>query len=112
MSVFNQSRSHIIRIVFLFSFVVIIAQLFYLQVVSSKYGQLADDNAILRKTIYPPRGLVLDHRKKAILNNNLTYDLMVTPAQAKKIDTTFFCKLMDIDTVEFKKRMIDRKSVV
>jgi penicillin-binding protein 2 len=106
MSVFNQSRSYIIRLVFVVAFVVIIAQLFYLQVVSKKYGQLADDNAILRKTIYPPRGLVLDRHRKAILNNTLTYDLMVTPSQAKRIDTAFFCKLMEIDTVEFKKRMI------
>jgi penicillin-binding protein 2 len=106
MSVFNQSRSYIIRLVFLVAFVVIIAQLFYLQVVSKKYGQLADDNAILRKTIYPPRGLVLDRHRKAILNNTLTYDLMVTPSQAKRIDTTFFCRLMEIDTAEFKKRIV------
>lgn len=68
---------------------------------------MADENAILRKTIYPPRGLVLDRKKKAILNNTLTYDLMVTPAQAKGIDTTFFCQLMEIDTGEFHKRMIN-----
>ncbi|MBK9569554.1 MAG: penicillin-binding protein 2 [Chitinophagaceae bacterium] len=106
MSVFNQSRSRVIRLIFLITFVVIIAQLFYLQVVSGKFSQLADDNAILRKTIYPPRGLVLDRNKQAILNNTLTYDLMVTPSQAKGIDTTFFCRLMEIDTAEFHKRII------
>lgn len=106
MSVFNQSRSYIIRLVFLVAFVVIIAQLFYLQVISKKYGQLADDNAILRKTIYPPRGLVYDRNKKAILNNTLTYDLMVTPSQTKGIDTAFFCRLLAIDTAEYKKRII------
>ena len=107
MSVFNQSRSRVIRLIFLITFVVIIAQLFYLQVVSGKFSQLADDNAILRKTIYPPRGLVLDRNKQAILNNTLTYDLMVTPSQAKGIDTTFFCRLMEIDTAEFHKRIIN-----
>lgn len=68
---------------------------------------MADDNAILRKTIYPPRGLVLDRNKLAILNNTLTYDLMVTPSQAKGIDTTFFCRLMEIDTIEFRKRIVN-----
>lgn len=106
MPVFNQSRSRIIRLIFLVTLVIIIAQLFYLQVISSKFGRMADENAILRKTIYPPRGLVLDRKKKAILNNTLTYDLMVTPAQAKGIDTAFFCRLMEIDTAEFHKRMI------
>jgi len=106
MPVFNQSRSYIIRIVFVVAFIVIVAQLFYLQVVNKKYGAMADDNAILRKTVYPPRGLVLDRHRKAILNNTLTFDLMVTPAQAKKIDTAFFCRLMEIDTAEFHKRMV------
>ena len=107
MSVFNQSRSRIIRLIFLFAFVVIIAQLFYLQVVSGKFSQMADDNAILRKTIYPPRGLVLDRSKQAILNNTLTFDLMVTPSLAKGIDTTFFCRLMEIDTAEYRKRIVN-----
>ncbi len=106
MPVFNQSRSRIIRLIFLVAFIVIIAQLFYLQVISGKYQRMADDNAILRKTIYPSRGLLFDRKKRAVLNNTNTYDLMVTPAQAKGIDTTFFCRLMEIDTIEFRKRII------
>lgn len=81
--------------------------MFYLQVVSSKFSQMADDNAILRKTIYPPRGLVFDRTKQAILNNTMTFDLMVTPSQAKGIDIDFFCRLMEIDTTEFHKRIIN-----
>ena len=94
MSVFNQSRSRII-------------QLFYLQVVSDKFSRLADENAILRKTIYPPRGLILDRKGNAILKNILTYDLMVTPSQAKGIDTVFFCRLLEIDTAEYRKRIVN-----
>lgn len=106
MSVFNQSRSRFIRLIFLAAFLVIIGQLVYLQVISGKYRQLANDNAILRKTIYPPRGLVFDRHHRAVLNNTLAYDLMVTPSQTKGIDTLFFCRLMDIDTAEYKKRLI------
>ncbi len=106
MPVFNQSRSRIIRLVFLIAFLVIIIQLFYLQVISGKYRRLADDNAIFRKTIYPPRGLIFDRKKRAILNNTLTYDLMVTPAQISGIDTAFFCQLMEIDTAEYRRRII------
>ncbi len=107
MPVFNQSRSRIIRLIFLVTFIVIIAQLFYLQVISGKYQRMADENAILRKTIYPPRGLLFDRKKKVVLSNTVTYDLMVTPALAKGIDTVFFCRLMEIDTVEFRKRIIN-----
>ena len=106
MPVFNQSRSRIIRLIFLVAFIVIIGQLFFLQIVSSKYQRLADENAILRKTIYPPRGIVFDRRRKAIVSNTQAYDLMVTPSLAKGIDTTFFCQLMEIDTAEYKRRIV------
>src|SRR6185436_20229885 len=97
MPVFNQSRSRIIRLIFLVTFLVIIGQLFYLQIVSGKYQRLADENAILKKVVYPPRGLIFDQKKRAIVQNTLTYDLMVTPSQVKSIDTLFVCWLMEID---------------
>ena len=107
MPVFNQSRSRIIRLIILLTFIMIIAQLFFLQVISGKYRELADENAILRKTIYPPRGLVLDRKKRPVLRNTMAYDLMVTPSQARGIDTSFFCRLMEIDTAEYRKRIIN-----
>src|SRR5688572_26148726 len=106
MPAFNQSRSRIIRLIFLLAFVMIIAQLFYLQVISGKFRQMADDNAILKKTIYPPRGLVFDRKRNAIVNNTLTHDLMVTPSLLKGIDTSFLCRLLDLDTAEFRDRVI------
>lgn len=106
MSVFNQSRSRIIKLVFVMAFAVIIARLFYLQIISSKYGKMAKSNAILEKPIYPPRGMVFDKHKKVIVNNTLAYDLMVTPAQAKGMDIDFLCKLMEIDTAEYNQRIL------
>ncbi len=107
MSVFNQSRSRVIRLIFLAAFLVIIIQLLNLQVFSDKYRGMAMDNAILKKVVYPPRGIVFDRHKNAIVNNTTAFDLMITPAQAKGIDTAFFCRLMEIDTVEFKKRVVN-----
>ncbi len=106
MPVFNQSRSRIIRLIFLVTFIVIVAQLVYLQIISKKYRRLANENAIQRNIIYPLRGIIFDRHDKAILNNTLTYDLMVIPSQIKNIDTTFLCNLMDIDSAEFRKRII------
>ncbi len=107
MSAFNQSRSRIIRLIFGVTFLVIVGQLVNLQLISKKYKQLADDNAILRKVVYPPRGIIFDRKHRPILNNTLTYDLMVTPSQAKGIDTLLFCQLMDIDTAEYRKRIVN-----
>jgi penicillin-binding protein 2 len=109
MSVFNQSRSRIIRLIFLVTFLVIGGQLFYLQVISGKYKQLAIDNAIFPKIIYPERGIIYDRKGKAILNNTISYDLMVTPAEVRNIDTLEFCRIMGIDTAEFKKRLLEAR---
>jgi penicillin-binding protein 2 len=107
MSVFNQSRSRVIRLIFFAAFLIIIAQLLNLQVFSGKYRGMAMDNAILKKVVYPPRGIVFDRQRNAIVNNTTAFDLMITPAQAKGIDTAFFCRLMEIDTAEFKKRIVN-----
>lgn len=107
MSVFNQSRSRIIRLIFLVVFVVIIAQLFNLQLVESKYKQLAMDNAVFPKIVYPERGIIYDRKGKAILNNTIIYDLMVTPAEAVSTNKEDFCQLMEMDTTEYKKRIIE-----
>lgn len=109
MPVFNQSRSNIIRLIFGVMFFVIFAQLFNLQIFSSKYKKMAQENALFPKRIYPSRGIIYDRYGKAILNNTIMYDLMVTPSQVKNIDTTFFCQLLGIDTAEFRDRILDAK---
>lgn len=81
-------------------------QLFHLQIISRKYRKLADENAIQKMIVYPSRGIIFDRKNRAILNNTLTYDLMVIPSRIKNFDTTFFCRLMDMDTAEFRRRIV------
>jgi penicillin-binding protein 2 len=107
MPVFNQSRSYIIRIIFLATFLVIVAQLFNLQVLSRKYQQLAQENAVVRKVVYPARGIIFDRKDRAILNNTIMFDLMVTPSQVRNVDTAYLCQLLEIDSTTFKERMIE-----
>jgi penicillin-binding protein 2 len=107
MPVFNQSRSRIIRLIFLLTFLIIIAQLFNLQVISGKYGKAAIDNAVFHKIVYPERGIIYDRKGNPILNNAIMFDLMVTLAEIKNFDTLTFCRMMAIDTAEFVKRTRD-----
>jgi penicillin-binding protein 2 len=109
MPVFNQSRSNIIRLIFGGMFLIILVQLFNLQVFSDKYKKMAAENALFPKRVYPSRGIIYDRHQRAILNNTILYDLMVTPSQVKSIDTAYFCQLMDIDTAEFRSRILDAK---
>ena len=107
MSVFNQSRSNIIRLIFLGVFLIILGQLVNLQLFSDKYKAAAMNNALFAKVVYPDRGIIYDRKGKAILNNTIMYDLVVTPNQVKNIDTLALCGLLDIDSAEFKQRMVD-----
>ncbi len=109
MPVFNQSRSNIVRLIFAGMFLIIAAQLFHLQIVSKKYKQQAEENALFRKSVYPTRGIIYDRKGRAILNNTILYDLMVTPSQVKNIDTAYFCQLIGIDTAEFHRRIIEAR---
>ena len=109
MSVYNQSRSRVIQIIFVTVFVIITGQLINLQVFSSKYKIMADNNAIYRKVLYPDRGIIFDIKKRAILENTIMFDLVVTPSEAKAVDTFTLCKLLQIDTAEYKKRILDAK---
>ncbi len=105
MSVFNQSRSRVVQIIFLLIFVVILIQLINLQIFSSKYKLAAENNAIYRKIVYPDRGIIFDRKKKAMLENTISYDLVVTPIESKGTDTISLCTLLNIDTAEYKRRM-------
>lgn len=106
MAEFNQSRQTTIRIIIGIVFAIILVRLMTLQLFSSKYAKLATDQAILRKVVYPSRGIIFDRKGKAILDNITMYDLMVTPSQLKGVDTFSLCRILNIDTAEFKKRVI------
>ena len=94
-------------LIFIGMFLVIIIQLANLQLFSSKYKIQADEQGTFRKVIYPDRGIVYDRYGKAILQNTTIYDLMVTPGKIKGTDTTALCSILNIDTAEFNKRIIN-----
>ncbi|MGI8635157.1 MAG: penicillin-binding transpeptidase domain-containing protein, partial [Segetibacter sp.] len=103
---FNQSRRRVIQLIFVVVFLVIIGQLFHLQILSSKYTKLAEDNALAKKIAYPSRGIIYDRKGRAILDNIARFDLVVTPFQVKGVDTFALCHLLNIDTAEFNKRIV------
>ena len=94
-------------LVFAGMFIVIILQLANLQLFSSKYKTLADDQGKFRKVIYPDRGIVYDRNGKAILQNMTIYDLMIYPNKLKGVDTAALCRILDIDTAQFAKKVVE-----
>lgn len=106
MPVFNQSRQNVIRVLFLVAFGVLIIRLLFLQLSSSKYDLLALDNAVSKTIVYPDRGIIFDRKGKSILENTLTYDLMVLPNAVKNLDTIGLCRILNISPKIFHDRLI------
>jgi penicillin-binding protein 2 len=92
----------------LFMGLVIIFRLFSLQVLNTKYSIMADEQGKFRKVVYPDRGILFDRKGRAILRNTVIYDLMVTPGKIRgmNLDTFALCRILQIDTAEFKKRIL------
>jgi penicillin-binding protein 2 len=105
----NLPRKNIITIMFMLMGSLIIVRLFNLQVFNSKYSAMADEQGKFRKVVYPDRGILYDRTGKAILRNTIIYDLMVTPSKIRgmNLDTAALCRILDIDTAEFKRRIIN-----
>jgi len=104
---YNSNRGGIIQIIIGVIFFLIIAQLISLQIFSSKYVLAANNNAIFRKIIYPDRGIIYDRKRRALLENTISYDLVVIPNEAKGVDTATLCDILKIDKAEYSRRMID-----
>ena len=107
MSVYNSNRGGVIQIIIGVIFILIVGQLISLQIISNKYKLAADNNAIYRKIVYPDRGIIYDRKKRALLENSISYDLVVIPNEAKGVDTSMLCSILKIDKEEYKKRIIE-----
>ena len=84
---------------------IIVARLFYLQILDDSYIKKADSNAIKIKYDYPERGYIYDRNGKLMVANQPSYDIMVTPREVKDVDTLEICSLLGITKGYFIERM-------
>jgi len=97
-------RRYIIAGIFISLILILLARLFYIQIVDDRYLLYAQSNVLRKVYKNPARGPILDRNKKILVQNEAFYDIMVTPNLVKPFDTASFCKLLGIDTAEFHKR--------
>lgn len=108
MSFAANPRQFVIKFIFIGIAAVILTRLFFLQNFEDKYKIMANDIAIYRKVVYPPRGVIYDRKGKVMLYNQVVYDLMVTPKDVNKnLDTAQLCGVLGIDIPAFEK-MLDK----
>ena len=72
-------RRYVIAGIFITFIVILLARLFYIQVVDDRYFLYAQNNVVRRFVQYPARGPILDRKGKIMVQNEPVYDIMVIP---------------------------------
>ena len=76
---------------------ILIIQLFNLQILNEEYKITAENNAYKYITRYPVRGLILDRNQNILVGNKNSYDILITPIEVKEFDTLALCRIFSLD---------------
>ena len=104
-----QHRQRVIAVIITAVIVIYILRLFSLQIIESRYKEGADSNAFLRKTIYPPRGLIYDRNGVLLVYNKPAYDVTLIMREIQNLDTLALCKSLNISKSFFIERIKEIK---
>ncbi|MGE5348217.1 MAG: penicillin-binding protein 2 [Actinomycetota bacterium] len=99
------NRKYFIMAVVILAALVLIARLFYIQIIDKTYRVSAANNALRPVTQYPARGLIYDRNGNLIVYNQAAYDLLVIPVQTSAFDTARFNDILGITMDDFRARM-------
>jgi penicillin-binding protein 2 len=100
------NKGIILYILTIISGIIFLLRLFYLQVIDNTYrNNPLNNSSVTAKYDYPNRGFIYDRNGELMVNNLISYDIMVVPNDVKEIDTISFCELLKIDKDYFIKKM-------
>jgi penicillin-binding protein 2 len=104
-----EGRKYVIGGFLLVIVAIYLVRLFSLQVANDKYKTFAENNAFLRKVIYPSRGVMRDRNGELVVYNEAAYDVMMIPRDVKNVDTLDFCRTVGITYEQFLQRVEEMK---
>lgn len=85
--------------------VVIVIQLFNLQIIDKEYKITASNNAFRYDIRYPARGIIYDRNGKILVGNETAYDIMITPYEVKDPDTLDLCRIFNLDIADVRQTL-------
>ena len=89
---------------------VYIIRLFFLQIIDQSTKDQADNNALVKQTIYPSRGLIYDRNGELLVFNQPIYEVTMTMRDmGAGWDTLAFCRSLQISREEFDERIEEIK---
>jgi penicillin-binding protein 2 len=89
-------KNKLLPILIILSSFIFVLRLFWVQLIDINDVKLSNKNSVEKVYNFPERGYVFDRNDRLVVSNELFYDLMVTPAELKPIDTLEFCKILKI----------------
>ena len=103
-------RRYVINGIAIVIVLVYIIRLFYLQVIDQSTKDQATNNALVKQTIYPSRGLIFDRNGELLVFNQPIYEVTMTMREMKNgWDTIGFCRCMHISREDFDNRVAEIK---
>jgi len=94
-------RKNIILIITVSIGIIFVIRLFNLQIIDPSYKRSATRNVLREVIEFPTRGLVYDRNRELLVYNQAIYDLMATPREITRFDTTTLCTIIDIPKETF-----------
>ena len=102
-------RKTLLPTIIIVTSIILLARLFYLQIIDDTLKIKSENNAIKIKYDFPERGYIYDRNGKLLVANQPSYDIMVVPNEVKEIDTLAFCRILQITKTEFLERIAKAK---
>lgn len=102
-------RKTLLPTIIIVTSVILLARLFYLQIIDDTLKIKSENNAIKIKYDFPERGYIYDRNGKLLVANQPSYDIMVVPNEVKEIDTLEFCRILQITKPEFLEKIAKAK---
>lgn len=102
-------RKTLLPTIIIVTTVILLARLFYLQIIDDTLKIKSENNAIKIKYDFPERGYIYDRNGKLLVANQPSYDIMVVPNEVKEIDTLEFCRILQITKTEFLEKIAKAK---
>lgn len=103
-------RQYVISGIAIVIVLVYIIRLFFLQIIDQSTKDQADNNALVKQTIYPSRGLIFDRNGELLVFNQPIYEITMTMRDmGKGWDTIAFCNCLQISREEFDNRVMEIK---
>ena len=100
------NRRYVISGIAVVIVLIYIIKLFMVQIIDQSTKEKADNNALVRQTIYPSRGLIYDRNGELLVFNQPIYDVtLVMREMGKDFDTLAFCDILDINQQDFDNRI-------